>query len=418
MRFGVRRLDSAALLWPSALLVLLGGLAAGGCEEGAAPLPDPEQRRAPLLLPASAATAAAHGFPTLGPARRLACPFVPEALRFSPDGSRLLASGPKLRDLAVVDLAGGPPRLVASEPGAGAGMLWSPDGREVLYRVHDPDAPGDRLRAVAADGSTAPLTLAAAPRLGYPALLPDGRVALTWDGALVAFPPGGGVATGSRSGTVGGAQAGGLLLPGSGAPGSGLVPQGEVPAAGGLLVPAGAQPLLGHLQGLRVAIAGGDPAVAFVDHGRFILRAPLVTDWMAGRRVPFSGDSFFLGEASPDGRHVIVHESRGAHGHFHVVGATGAVEASRRDLGPGHDATWAGPDVVVFAVLEHDGRRLTRSDLWVVHVASGERRPLRTGSEAIEHRPAADPRGRTLAWVDRADGGLYVGELSWPEVER
>lgn len=56
------------------------------------------------------------------------------ALHFSPDGRELLVTGPQLRGLQLVPLAGGPARTLSDEAEAGVHARWLADGT-ISYRV-------------------------------------------------------------------------------------------------------------------------------------------------------------------------------------------------------------------------------------------------------------------------------------------
>jgi Tol biopolymer transport system component len=57
-----------------------------------------------------------------------------QAPRFSPDGRDLLLTGPKLRGLHLVPVAGGQPRTLTDEAEAGVHARWLPDG-SIAYRA-------------------------------------------------------------------------------------------------------------------------------------------------------------------------------------------------------------------------------------------------------------------------------------------
>lgn len=56
------------------------------------------------------------------------------AVHFSPDGSDLLVTGPQLRGLQLVSIAGGAPRTLTEEDEAGVHARWNGDGT-VAYRA-------------------------------------------------------------------------------------------------------------------------------------------------------------------------------------------------------------------------------------------------------------------------------------------
>jgi hypothetical protein len=124
-------------------------------------------------------------------------------------------------------------------------------------------------------------------------------------------------------------------------------------------------------------------------------------------RVLLRGPSFFHPRFSPDGSAVLVAESRADGGHVWVA----PVDGEARDLGPGYGATWlAGGRHVLLSVVEHDGRAVVGSDLWVAHVAGGGRWRL-AETPLAEVEPAVSPDGRMVAFLDARSGELYVAAL-------
>lgn len=81
------------------------------------------------------------------------------ALHFSPDGRELLATGPQMRGLQLVPLAGGAARTLSSEAEAGVHARWLGDGT-LSYRS---EVEGARLERVVTRTGQA-RTVAAAPR--------------------------------------------------------------------------------------------------------------------------------------------------------------------------------------------------------------------------------------------------------------
>jgi hypothetical protein len=66
------------------------------------------------------------------------------ALHFSPDGKDLLATGPQLRGLQLVPVAGGAPRILSDEAEAGVHARWLSDGT-VSYRAAREGGRSDRV---------------------------------------------------------------------------------------------------------------------------------------------------------------------------------------------------------------------------------------------------------------------------------
>jgi len=333
------------------------------------------------------------GRPRITAQRSLESPVRPELLRFTPDGSGLLVAGPKRASLWRIDLAGGPARLLTKEPGAGVWPTLSAEGDTLFYRSRAPGDPVARVQRLSLEPGAQAATLYAGPELGFPEPLPDGRALVLSQGSLLLL--------GERSGSQG-AAADPLSWAGANER-SPLAP----PLAGGP-----ALPLFDHLGGRRVLLLQGSPLQALVDHGNFVMALPLGPDGAAGRRVLSSGDGFFLGEASPDGTRAVLHESRGAEGYAHLI-EPGPRGLRRRELGPAHDCTWLGPEVLVYAALKHDSRRVTHSDLWVFDLRSRETWPLQAGGPGLEVLPAASADGRLLAWVDAGDGSLHLATVTW-----
>ena len=81
------------------------------------------------------------------------------AVNFSPDGRELLVTGPQLRGLQLVPLAGGAPRTLSDEGGAGAHARWLADGTLAYRAVREGTR---RDLAVTRTGQAKPL--AASPR--------------------------------------------------------------------------------------------------------------------------------------------------------------------------------------------------------------------------------------------------------------
>lgn len=87
-----------------------------------------------------------------------------QAPRFSPDGRELLLTGPKLRGLHVIAIAGGPARRLTDEPEAGVHARWQPDGT-IAYRALRAGARRELIVDRAGAIRTAPA--AAAPPIAF-----------------------------------------------------------------------------------------------------------------------------------------------------------------------------------------------------------------------------------------------------------
>ncbi len=125
---------------------------------------------------------------------------------------------------------------------------------------------------------------------------------------------------------------------------------------------------------------------------------------------------------SPDGQQIAFRSEREGGGIF-VMGATG--ESVRRVTDSGHNPAWSpdGKEIVLATegVLE-PGMRMSKSQIWRVGLATGERRLLSPG-DAVQ--PSWSPNGRRIAywgvvheksergvWTVPAEGGKAVQVLS------
>jgi Tol biopolymer transport system component/predicted Ser/Thr protein kinase len=109
---------------------------------------------------------------------------------------------------------------------------------------------------------------------------------------------------------------------------------------------------------------------------------------------------------SPDGEHIAFRSERDKGGIF-IMGATG--ESARRLTDFGYFPAWSpdGREVAVSTIMYHDPnvRTLRQSAVWVVNVATGEKRQLtdeRTGDAA---QPQWSPSGARIAYWGRHKGG-------------
>ncbi|MFH1532658.1 MAG: hypothetical protein ABIK09_18180 [Pseudomonadota bacterium] len=127
------------------------------------------------------------------------------------------------------------------------------------------------------------------------------------------------------------------------------------------------------------------------------------------RRVLAEGPAFFAPRISPDGRLVLISESRREGGHVWVAPVGGG---DTRDLGQGYGPAWA-PDSrsILVARLRHDGEQIVESGLWIIDAASGEATLFLDDAAVIELEPAVSPDGLWLAFVDGATGEVVVREM-------
>jgi dipeptidyl aminopeptidase/acylaminoacyl peptidase len=126
---------------------------------------------------------------------------------------------------------------------------------------------------------------------------------------------------------------------------------------------------------------------------------------LAAKQTLLSGERFFAPRLSPDGSRLLVAESRAEGGHIWLV----TLDGRAADLGQGYDAVWH-PDgrQIVFARIQHDGVRLTSSDLYVMELGSRRVRCLARTPGLIEVEPVLSPDGRWLAFQDARGGDLYL----------
>lgn len=126
------------------------------------------------------------------------------------------------------------------------------------------------------------------------------------------------------------------------------------------------------------------------------------------RSVLLRGEQFFEPRLSPDGKFVLVAESRAQGGHFWLVDLAGKA----RDLGQGYGAVWH-PDGkrIVFMRIGHDGYRVTASELWIHDLASGREQLLGSTPGIAEVEPSVSPDGQWLAYGDALTGELCIAAL-------
>ena len=109
---------------------------------------------------------------------------------------------------------------------------------------------------------------------------------------------------------------------------------------------------------------------------------------------------------SPDGERIAFRSEREGGGIF-VMGATG--EAVRRLTDFGYHPAWS-PDGREAAFSTHDiedpnDRSLERSDVWIVNVATGEKRQLTGETVGDAAQPQWSPSGARIAYWSRRKGG-------------
>jgi hypothetical protein len=181
-------------------------------------------------------------------------------------------------------------------------------------------------------------------------------------------------------------------------------------SANGCLVriePDGRLPVvLNGVQGIDVDIrARRGIAVSREPDHRIVLHS-----WRGGskKELLLSGSRFFNPRFSPDGRQILVAESRAAGGHFWVVTPGGRA----KDMGQGYDAVWhPSGRWVVFSRISHDGHRVTSADLWAMDASTRTMMILAKTTGISEVEPVFSPDGRWIAFKDAASGDLYVARL-------
>jgi hypothetical protein len=131
------------------------------------------------------------------------------------------------------------------------------------------------------------------------------------------------------------------------------------------------------------------------------------------RQVVLRGPQFFNPRFSPDGRKVLVAESRAGGGHIWLVGLDGKAQ----DLGQGYGATWH-PDGkrVLFTRVANDGHTVTASEVrmmsladrreWLVAATSG-------ADSALD--PVLSPDGAYLAYAAGTTGEARVIRFEDPQ---
>ena len=135
---------------------------------------------------------------------------------------------------------------------------------------------------------------------------------------------------------------------------------------------------------------------------------------LAGRGAPpvlLKGSQYFGPRISPDGRQLLVSESRAEGGHVMLLDLN---SGSRQDLGPGVAPTWhPGGDRVVLARVTHNGEQLKTGDLWEISLVGGSPRRLKKTPKRVELETAISPDGRYIAFTEGRTGDLYVAR--YPE---
>jgi hypothetical protein len=171
--------------------------------------------------------------------------------------------------------------------------------------------------------------------------------------------------------------------------------------------------LLAGVQGLDLDVrASVGLCVSREPDHRVVLHRTLAAARRTGlpeQRTLLQGERFFAPRLSPNGRRVLVHESRAGGGHLWLVEQDGRAT----DLGQGYDGVWhPNGKEILFTRVAHDGSRLTSGDLHVLELSSRSVRCLARTPNLIEVEPAISPDGRYLAFQDARGGDLYLARLA------
>jgi len=134
-------------------------------------------------------------------------------------------------------------------------------------------------------------------------------------------------------------------------------------------------------------------------------------DGSGAPRVLLKGSKYFGPRLSPDGRKLLVSESRAEGGHVMLLDLN---SGSRQDLGSGVSPTWhPDGDRVVLARVTHDGSALKTGDLWEIPLEGGSPRRLAKTPGRVELETTFSPDGRYIAFAEGRTGDLYVAR--YPE---
>ncbi len=163
----------------------------------------------------------------------------------------------------------------------------------------------------------------------------------------------------------------------------------------------------GALQVLAEGVQGADVDVRFAA-GVAVSREPdhsivLYSLREGTRRVLLRGSQYFRPRLSPDGRRVLLGESRPDGGRMLLLD----LEGRRIDLGRGDAPAWLPDGRVVFTRLFGDGHVLDASEVWVLRPGSDPVRLAVTGRPLLTW-PTPSPEGAHLALVDAHSRDLYV----------
>jgi len=127
-----------------------------------------------------------------------------------------------------------------------------------------------------------------------------------------------------------------------------------------------------------------------------------------GPKVLLSGPQYFAPRFSPDGKKILVSESRGKGGHMLLLDLEGREE----DLGPGAFATWS-PDgrSLVFVDVMHDGHSILWTTVHRLDLDSRREELLVRTEDPALIGPAISPDGRLVAFRAAQEDAVFVAWL-------
>jgi hypothetical protein len=130
------------------------------------------------------------------------------------------------------------------------------------------------------------------------------------------------------------------------------------------------------------------------------------------RRVLLRGDRYFRPRLSPDGRRLLVGESRPDGGQMWMLPLDGGAPV---DLGVGTGGTWLRDSRrVLCSRVESDGHRITGADLWWVDTVTRRGGIVARTPRVHETEAVVSPDGAWVVFVDARTGDLMLAPTpSW-----